>query len=376
MVIKRKTTSFLLFASAFIVILNICGCFSPFARFYTEKIYPVFAEGIARITSSVPVAIGEILMFAGIIALLFLIVFSVVFIFKKDKSYRKFYFNYLKVLLCAGVIIGLFYSFCYTVPLQNKTLYDSIVKRKDYKIEDLQKVREMIVQNANELALDLPRDKEKRIIFPENKEKEVSVAVKKLSAEYPQLKGFCPKGKPALTSDFLDWMGIGGFTYPFTMEVQLNRYTANLYYTTLYAHELCHHFGFYTEGDAEYLSTMICVGSKNPVLQYSGYLEMFYYVDKEYKVSLLKTFGDDKFKSVYENSASLSKLVKWDIANAYKEQKELYEENKNEVLEKAVSKKVTEISNDGWEIHSELLKEYNYDGIVLMLLNHYEKFAD
>lgn len=102
-------------------------------------------------------------------------------------------------------------------------------------------------------------------------------------------------------------MWIGGYTYPYTMEITGNKYTDKLYYPSLYAHESAHHQGYYRENEANLFEYLACINSDDKVIKYSGFISMYYYVDDAYLIMLGET-DDDSLWNEY-NSVQVSDIV-------------------------------------------------------------------
>ena len=59
-----------------------------------------------------------------------------------------------------------------------------------------------------------------------------------------------------------------------------------------------------------------------------------------------------------------------DVLAARQEAEELYEEDEHYLEEYA--DEAEEISDVGWSTQAEILQEYNYDGVVLLMLRYYD----
>lgn len=72
-----------------------------------------------------------------------------------------------------------------------------------------------------------------------------------------------------------------GYYFPFSLEANYNdmMYIMNFPYTM--CHELSHLKGYIYEDEANYLAYLACVGSGDEVFEYSGYLNVLYYVEND-----------------------------------------------------------------------------------------------
>jgi hypothetical protein len=87
---------------------------------------------------------------------------------------------------------------------------------------------------------------------------------------YPRTKEFYPAG-------FMRRMGISGIYFPFTGESYIDPTLHNLEKPFTIAHEMAHSFGITHEGEANFISWVIGMQSKDALLQYSAQLQLFRY---------------------------------------------------------------------------------------------------
>lgn len=244
---------------------------------------------------------------------------------------------------------------------------------REYTTEDLFSLRAILINNINSLAEQVDRDENGYIKQDENMYEEVVKAMEGLSDIYPILDGYYPKVKLAYCSDILDFMGIGGYTYPYTMEVTVNKYTTYMDYGPLVAHEMAHHKGFYTERDANFIAFLAGTNSGSGLLAYSSYRYILSYVTDECYTAANEMYNKDPEGTLefLNKQPELSARVKLDDQHNIEEYQENYEANVNKALEENVSQAAESVADVGWDTQADLLEEKNYDGVVLMLLKYY-----
>ena len=109
----------------------------------------------------------------------------------------------------------------------------------------------------------------------------------------------------------------GMYTY-FTGEANLNTnypYFVNVYTT---AHEMAHQRGIARENEANFLAYLVCIGSEDLYMQYSGYLNMY-----DYLASPLYMASPELY---YEVVQSLDSRVRYDL-QCYSEFFDKYRDN-------------------------------------------------
>ena len=358
--------------SSLTVILNLLAFWKKFCNFYTDHIYLPIANGYGWLMDQIPFAAGEILMYLGMIFLLVFTGICAAFLFlRKKTAFRQFALRYMKCTLGIVVIMLFSYTVLWFIPFRA----DSLDVRPDidgtYSTRELRLARAYVVNQTNNIAAKIQRDEEGHIIYDENTAEKCKEAFAAVSKEYPRLRGYCPDMKKALCSDFLDWMSIGGYTYPYTMEITYNRYITRMYFPTLYAHEMAHHKGYYQESDANFISFLVCSTSDDLCLQYSAYLYLYSYLNDAYCQDILAV-NSQAARNEWKVQPKLSEQVERDCKDMQAEYEEAYEAGVNAALEENVSSYAAEVSEVGWETQAELLKENNYDGVVRLVLEYYD----
>ena len=359
---------FCLGMSIVILGLNIAAFSVSFCDIYRTKVYGFIADNLSTGIDYIPFALGEVFMLVFIVIILVFILISILFIFFKNKTgYRKLFFGYSKFTICLSLITLLVYTLNWSIPFRGSVVSIKGASERKYTLDEVINVRNFLVNKVNETAIAVERDEKGKIIYNNKRTSESIVeSMHELSSEYPLLEGHYPQMKKAMISDVLEMMNIGGYTYPYTMEVTYNKYSTNLYYPFLFAHESSHHQGYYKESEANYLAFLGCINSNNIIAKYSGYLEIYYYFEEEVYKRLIKDDKEDLMNSL----PNLSEQVVNDVNDAIMQSKELYEKD-NHPAQK-FSKQIKDVSDTGWDVQDEVLKEDNYDGVVKMILQYYD----
>jgi hypothetical protein len=119
--------------------------------------------------------------------------------------------------------------------------------------------------------------------------------------------------KPTLFGSSLHYFGIQGYYNPLTGEGQFATSLPPFMWGFVVAHEMAHQAGIASEGDANFIAYMICVQDSMPGMQYSGYLNLFLYANREL-FEIDSTMGKAKYEAldiaVREDIETLKKLRK------------------------------------------------------------------
>lgn len=138
---------------------------------------------------------------------------------------------------------------------------------------------------------------------------------------HPRTKEFYPGG-------FLRKMGILGIYFPFTGESYIDPTLHALEKPFTVAHEMAHSFGITNEGEANFISWVICTNSESSLLQYAAQLQLFRYQ--------LRDLYRTNRKSYNEIFATIEVGIRNDIVSIIK----------NSYQIKPISKEISQKSND------------------------------
>lgn len=369
----RKITGFVRAAVLLLLLLlgfNIAGCFKTFCNFYKAHFYPVIADFWGRILGIFPLPLGELLMYLGALLLLLALALSFLLLFlRRREGYRRFTVIYLKTVLLTAESVLLIYTLNWVIPFRSDLLEVDGGVERNYTLEEIRNVRNEIVLRLNECARVVERDESGRVIYYDV-DQAVFQAMKDLRGVYPLLDGYYPPMKGALCSDFLEWMNIGGYTYPYTMEVTYNVYVTDLYYPFLLAHESSHHKGFYQENEANFIAFLACTGSEDPLVRYAGYNEIYYYINDAYYETLYATKDAADADAEWDRQPQISKQVYRDRRDSWEISEQKYEAVSHPAQDFAPV--AADVADVGWSVQGEVLQENSYDGVVKMLLEYYD----
>ncbi|MBR3305879.1 MAG: DUF3810 family protein [Lachnospiraceae bacterium] len=370
---KKKLTPYLktvLILSAITIVLALPALSPRLCDSYTDNVYPVLRDVISHITALFPFAVGEILMYLGILAVLAAAVMLFLFIFLREKSgYRRFLLFYFKAISIALLVLVLLYMPTWFVPFCGTVLGEGDRElRTEFSYEEIVGFLAYAAENGNAAAEEIEIGEDGRVSFHSAKENTAlaAKAMSELSGEYGRLSGYYPPVKEAICSDILDRMEIGGYNYPFTMEPTHNRYMSPLYQPLLDAHELAHHMGYYKENEANFLSELALSRSEDPYLRLSAYMRMHSYVADAYMEACFQNDAEPGELPGFSKRAM--KIYKAGLAA----EQEIYEADTHVIDEiPAADEAIRDAADRGWDIQGEILKENSYDGVVLLLLQYY-----
>jgi len=268
-----------------IVVLNLIAWNSTaFCDAYIKYVFPIWVNTYGRFMNLFPFSVGEVLLYlaAGLVVI-FLLALLLAGI-RKGRALSKFCKGYLSffawLVLCLCMIMTLNCTILYHASTFSEKYFGK--SEREYTLEELTAVRNMVVEKCNELSGQMMRDEEGYIVYNGNIRQDAVDAMKELGKTYDQLDGYYPYPKPLVTSDFFSQQYMCGYYFPFSMEANYNdvMYIMNKHATL--CHELAHLRGYIFEDEANFIAYLACIQSEEKIIQYSGYLSVLNYLDNDF----------------------------------------------------------------------------------------------
>ena len=268
---------------------------------YSGKIYPVIRSAVSQVTRLVPLPVIELI--AACFAISFVITLIVRFIrllMRKEYAFVRLLSLFIGVVIFAAYLFPAFYIMwgfnMFRQPLEkNMELPD-----RQYTTEELNMVCLDLAQKAARLRDEVTVDTSG--IFSADLDPmldSVREACLRFGEQNPKFKADCPTANQLLTSEYFSRCGISGIYIFLTEEPCINVNEPCLYLAHSAAHETAHYIGYAHEEDANFLAFLICSGSDDPNVAYSGYMHALLNcgntlarADKEAYNALYGTYSD------------------------------------------------------------------------------------
>lgn len=362
---KRKISKYWFFTiiyAAIIIGLNLLARIKSFSNFYDDYIFRFISEPYCRLTGLFPFSVGEILIPLAMLIVLVAVVLLILLPFlRKKQGFKKFANVYLKSVLTFVLTVVLVMTLNCNILYCTSRLEFNGNGDKKYTVDEIEILRNYVVEQCNELSLKMERDENGFVVYDGDVSAEVKEALMGLSQEFPRFSGYYPDAKPVMGSYFMYQAGIIGVYFPFSMEANYNTYTSTTYAPNVIAHELAHLKGYIYEDEANFMSYLACTGSDNDMLRYSGYLSVLNYINNDYYACT-----DDER---YSKQPAISQAVSFDNycydSETWKFLTEKKSIIKDEVVE-SVSDTITDTYLDFYEA------EPNYSEVTLLMLQYYD----
>ncbi len=274
-------TSILLLTACLIV--HLFSRVTPWVEnFYSLGFYKYISVFLRKLFGSIPFSVGDLLYGFAAIYIIVKIIKLIRFSACKNKFERlkaKAGLKFMKLFNMAAIIYIVFNLF-WGLNYNRKGIATQLgLKLEDYGITELKNINKVLLLKVNEskqqiIAQQLSLDGAEPLF------KKSVDAYKNLSAKYPFLKYKSNSVKKSLWSLTGNYLGFTGYYNPFTGEAQVN--TTVPFFSTPYTtcHEIAHQIGYAKEMEANFVGYLACKESKDPLLTYSAYLDLFRYANR------------------------------------------------------------------------------------------------
>jgi hypothetical protein len=411
---KRKTGIFTCFwwiLLIFCIALNVAAWSSTaFCDWYVATIFPLWPASLGKLTSRVPFSVGERLLAVALIWLAALIVVSILWLIRRALAghrgadlpylrYSGFAKGYWAATLWIAAVVFLIMTLNCILMYHVTPLETALPGYgKTYSLEDLTALREFVVDRANTLAAELPRDADGNILygryrdapatadadrkvtshmgsgvpvslFTENTQADMAdgarSAMEHLSEDplYRRLSGFQVSPKPLSASGYVSQQYMQGYYFPFSMEANYNELMEEMNKPFTMCHELSHTHGYIYEDDANFLGWLACIRSGDPVFEYSGWLGILNYVNNSYYRSVSRKEYDAATQisdQVWRDETFVSRDV-WDLI-----------EEKSALRTEDVKKSADTYLDVTLKANGVSEGKAQYDHVVALLLSYYD----
>lgn len=268
-----KTTHRLISAGSLFALTLISFLLAKFLPQLWFAFYPEVSRGVLSligcVTGIFPFCVWEILL----VLLLVWTVVSLVLAIKKKRVVR-----WLAGALELLAVLLFVFVFSWGLNHFGPTVAERMeLPVREYSVEELRGATAYYAQLAGQSAHEVPRDEDGTVTVPDLGELSAMSAAAFEKADDPLLAPAARRVKPLLSSRLFSYAGITGIFVDLTAEpcVNTETYPASLPFTV--CHELSHSCAVAAEDDANFCAFLVCAGSDDALLRYSGYYSAFNY---------------------------------------------------------------------------------------------------
>ena len=272
---KRRAILYISIAILTVLLNLLAWSSTAFCDAYVAYVFPIWTNTYGRLTGLFPFSVGEWMLVLGMIAVVLTVVIAAAFAVL-PRSFVKAYFRFAAwVLLCVCLIMTLNCSMLYHVtPFAEQYLGG---EPGEYSVDELVRVRNFVVSQCNRLSAEAARDERGYVIYPGDEsvlQRKACQEMGRLGEDYVRLRGYYPRPKPMLFSDFMCQQNMLGWYFPFSLEANYNRVAYIMNRPASMCHELAHLKGYIYEDEANFIAYLACVESDGLYFDYCGYVSV------------------------------------------------------------------------------------------------------
>ena len=248
-------------------------------KYYATGIYPGISTVLKYLFGWLPFSIGDILYGAAVLWLIFKIKEYVLAIFKRKITRLSFMWGIYKtinLILVIYIAFNLFWGINYNRIGIAAQLGLAV---KKYSTPDLLIIDSLLLIKVNQSKKALP-GKPKPIASASQLKEQTIANYQNIATKYPFLTYQPASIKPSMWGWLGNYLGFSGYYNPFTGEAQVNTTIPAFLQPFVFCHETAHQLGYAKENEANFVGYLTASASKDTSFQYSVYLDLFLYAQR------------------------------------------------------------------------------------------------
>lgn len=261
------------------LIIHILGIFwKEFSDFFSRYVAGVCRMALAKLTGFYRFSVAEILVLS--IPFIAIGILLAVIIYTKRGQQQKLN----RFFATCFALISLFYTtfvFTYGMGYRGNTLdYHLKLDKKEVSVDELTELTSYLAQMTSEAAKEITFHYGADSVMPYSfaaLNDKMNDAYEKFAKNNDFFFNFKSRVKPMLLSKGMSYIHmLGMYTY-YTGESNINVEFPDYTIPFTVAHEMAHQRGIAREDEANFMAFLVCVGSDDPYIRYSGYMNMYEY---------------------------------------------------------------------------------------------------
>lgn len=324
---------------------------------YSLCVYISFSKFLRIFFGWIPFSLGDILYFLAFCWIIWKIIKNVRLVIKKELTKRIAFQKFLKIVFLFTSIYIIFYLF-WGMNYDRKGIdFQLQITLPEYDTADLFMIENILLEKVNSTKTVLAKNHEN---YPSTAQ--LILRAKKCYGEakkkFPFLKYEQVSVKSSMYGILGNYLGFTGYYNPFTGEAQINTTVPQMLHPYIATHEIAHQLGYAKENEANFVGYLAAVNSDDTLFQYSTYLDLFLYTNRE-----IYYFDSLSSRNMI---GKLNPLVMKDLEEL--RQFSLAHQNFLEPLISWVYGNYLKLNNQPKGLHS-------YNAVVGMLIAYYKKYG-
>ena len=243
-----------------------------------DMVYPYVTREVQTIlagwSSTVGFTLWQVLVVAMVLAVVVTLVLAI--------TLKKSIVQWLGWVLAGASVIWLLHTGIYGLNYYAGPISDDVrLSNSEFTAEDLEKATTYFRDMANQMAKEMPRDENGKLIFDDFDTLAAQAGQGFTTLAYEQsgsiFAGCTIPVKKLGWADMYTSMGITGVTMPLTGEAAVNPQIPSISLPFTMCHEMAHRMSIATENDANFAAFLACLANEDKQFQYSAYYMAFRY---------------------------------------------------------------------------------------------------
>ncbi len=251
---------------------------TSFADWFNRTVSAAVRGVLSYLTGWIPFSVGELAIW--------LIPLTLFFVLRHAIKYRcgswRAVMVYVGMMLSVVTLLFSLFVLTFTAGYRARPLAEKLeLERNKVSVTELYDTTVALVDAINQERANIDYDTDDFSVMPytfAEMNRHLSEAYDRFSNEHDFLPHAYSRVKPVALSEVMSHMHITGVYSFFTGEANVNVGFPDYTIPSTAAHELAHQRGIAREDEASFLSFLVCIGSEDPYIRYSGYVMAYEYV--------------------------------------------------------------------------------------------------
>lgn len=268
---------------------------TEFSDFFNRYISGAFRFALAKLTGWFPFSLAETLIFLSPV----LVIFLSVWLIRLSGKGRRETWRCVTGLISALCLVFCMFTLNFAPGYRGSSLGEKLnLSDRAVTADELYDTISIVIDNVNSEAENVKYTFSGASVIPFDYFRlsdELNSAYRAFHEKYDIMNTFDSRVKPLVISPLMTYTHISGIYTYFTGEANLNTNYPDYVNVYTAAHEMAHQRGAARENEANFAAFLVCIGSDNEYVRYSGYLSMYSYL-----ASALYSASPELYSKAYE----------------------------------------------------------------------------
>lgn len=236
-------------------------------QFYSNGVYQYLSKVFRFVLGWLPFSFGDLVYGLGGLYMIW-------WFLKNRKRILKDFKNWLVDIFAAVSLVYFAFHLFWGMNYYRLPLHKNLDLEADYTTEQLVKVTNKLIDEANALHLKITNNDSVKVNVPYDKStifEMIPNGYTNLNRVFPDLEYQPQSTKQSLFSYPLTYMGFSGYLNPLTNESQVNGRIPLYKFPTTTSHEIAHQLGYAAENEANFIGFMAASNNDDLYIKYCGY---------------------------------------------------------------------------------------------------------